>query len=480
MATRPPWRRVLVRRGGAALFLLLLPTAGAEAQSLTDALVLAYRSNPGLLAERAAVRAQDEGVAQALSGWRPTVTVNVNGGRQWYNSIPTATGGRRTTFSTEYPRTGSLVVTESLYKGGKTEAQTRVADYNVLAERGRLDLSEETTLLNAALAYINVVEDQALLELNIANEKVLTTQLEATRDRFTVGEVTRTDVSQAEAQLSAAHAGVQAAASQLEVVRANYRNVVGVQPGALVDPGEPGGLPGTRDEALGLAQRENPNVTTAVYTERAALANVDVQRSALLPSLSLQLTLSKSEQQVSRIDDTSVAQVLAVLSLPIYTGGLADSQVRQAKEQVGQNRLQVEQAQRQAIQDAANAWDTLVSARAQAVSFQDQIKANQVALEGTQQEALAGLRTVLDILNAQQALLTSQVSLVQSRHDAIQAAYNLLDATGRLTARARQLPVEYYDPTAHYKETRGKWRGWRTTTCWRSGGGSISRRRPRS
>ncbi|HXM71081.1 MAG TPA: TolC family outer membrane protein, partial [Thermoanaerobaculia bacterium] len=339
----------------------------------------------------------------------------------------TKTGSTPT--STDIPRTGQLTVTESLYKGGKTEAATRVADYNVLAERGRLDLSEETTLLNAALAYINVVEDEALLALNVANEKVLTTQLEATRDRFTVGEVTRTDVSQAEAQLSAAHAGVQAAASQLEVVRANYRNVVGALPGELADPGEPGGLPGTRDEALGLAERENPNVTTAVYTERSALANVDVQLSGLLPSLSLQSLLEKSEEQVSRVDDTSVAQVLAVLSLPVYTGGLVEAQVRQAKEQVGQNRQLVAQAQRQAIQDAANAWDTLVSARAQAVSFQDQIKANQVALEGTQQEALAGLRTVLDILNAQQALLTSQVSLVQSRHDAIQAAYNLLNAT---------------------------------------------------
>jgi outer membrane protein TolC len=196
------------------------------------------------------------------------------------------------------------------------------------------------------------------------------------------------------------------------------------------------------------------------YTERAALANVDVQFSGLLPSLSLQGVLSKAEEQVSKIDNTTVAQVLMVLSLPIYTGGLADSLVRQAKEQVGQSRLQVELAQRQAIQDAANAWDTLVSARAQAVSFQDQIKANQVALEGTQQEALAGLRTVLDILNAQQALLTSQVSLVQSQHDAVQAAYNLLNATGRLTARARELPVEYYDPTAHYKDTRGKWHGY--------------------
>ncbi len=148
-----------------------------------------------------------------------------------------------------------------------------------------------------------------------------------------------------------------------------------------------------------------------------------------------------------------------MLSLPVYTGGLVNSEVRQAKEQVAAARLQVDAAERQAIQDAATAWDSLVSARAQALSFQDQIKANQVALEGVQQEALAGLRTVLDVLNAQQALLTSQVSLVQSHHDAVQAAYNLLNAAGRLTARDRQLPVAYYDPTAHYNETRDKWRG---------------------
>jgi len=453
-----PARRGLVPALAAALLAAAFAGAPARAQSLNDALVMAYRSNPALLAERAQLRAQDEGVAQALSGWRPTVTATVDGGRQWYSSVPTAKAGS-TPSSTEYPRSGELVITQNVYKGGKIEAQTRVADYNVLAERARLQLVEQTTMLNAALAYINVVENQALVELNVNNEKVLAQQLEATRDRFQVGEVTRTDVSQAEAQLSAAHAGREAAENQLAIARANYRTVIGVEPGKLADPGEPLGLPGTREESLSLAQHQNPNVTNAVYSERAAFANVDVQLSGLLPSLSIQALLSKSEQQVSRIDDTSVAQVLAVLSLPIYTGGLADSQVRQAKEQVQAAKFQVDTAERQAVQDAASAWDSLASARAQALSFQDQIKANQVALEGTQQEALAGLRTVLDVLNAQQALLTSQVSLVQSHHDAIQAAYNLLNAVGRLTARDRQLPVEYYDPTAHYKETRGKWRG---------------------
>ncbi len=268
----------------AALLAAALSAAGAHAQSLTDALVMAYGSNPALLAERAQLRAEDEGVAQALSGWRPTVTVGVNGGRQWYSSIPVAKAGS-TPSNTEYPRAGSLTVTQNVYKGGKIEAQTRAADYNVLSERSHLQLVEQTTILNAALAYINVVEDQSLLDLNISNEKVLAEQLKATRDRFQVGEVTRTDVSQAEAQLSAAHAGRQAAESQLAIGRANYRNVIGVEPGQLIDPGEPVGLPGARDEALTLAQRQNPNVTMAVYSERSALANVErpAERAAAEP-----------------------------------------------------------------------------------------------------------------------------------------------------------------------------------------------------
>lgn len=466
MIVRSRHRRVARKKArfqhltGALAFgwLALLPPGAADAQSLTDALVLAYRSNPNLLAERAKLRAQDEQVAQALSGWRPTVTVNGSAGRQWLTQIP-VTATRPRASSAEWPRTGQLVITQNIYKGGKIEAQTRVADYNVLAERSRLQLTEQTTLLQAAIAYNDVVRDQSVLELNINNQQVLTRQLEAARDRFSVGEVTRTDVSQAEAQLSQAIAGREAAQNQLQVSRAAYVTTIGEAPGRLSDPGELEGLPNGREESLTLAKTQNPNVLVAVYTERSALANVDFQFGGLLPTLSIQGLLQKGTQLTSRIDDTETAQILAVLSLPIYTGGLAEAQVREAKQIVGQRRFELSQAQRQAIQDATTAWENLQSARAQIVSFGDQVKANGVALEGVQQEALAGLRTVLDILNAEQALLTSQVNLVQSHHDAIVAGYNLLNAIGRLTARDRQLPVEYYDPTEHYKEVRGQWHG---------------------
>lgn len=448
-------------RAGACLLALaggvFLDSGAGHAQSLTDALVTAYQSNPNLLAQRARLRAQDEQVAQALSGWRPTVTLNAQAGRQRLNESRTSNSGP--TAFTNTPRATSLTVTQNLYRGGRTEAQTRVSDFNVLIERSRLQLVEQTTIRQAAVAYIDVDRDQAVLELNINNEQVLTRQLEATRDRFSVGEVTRTDVSQAEARLSKAKADREAAQNQLQISRAAYRQVIGIAPGQLIDPGEPNGLPPSREEATGMAQHDNPNVLIAAYTEKSALANVDVQLSGLLPTISLQGLLQKSTQASLPDSDIDTAQILAILSMPIYTGGLAEAQVREAKQTVGQRRLELEQAQRQAIQDATTAWENLQSARSQVTSFQDQVRADEVALEGVQQEANAGLRTVLDILDAEQELLTARVNLTKAHHDAIQAGYDLLNATGRLTARDRQLPVEYYDPTLHYNETRDKWRG---------------------
>lgn len=444
----------------------------ADAQSLTDALVLSYQNNPNLGAQRARLRAQDEEVAVALSGWHPTVTLNGTAGRQSNTRVFASGSGSAVTGSASggggglidttaisTPRTSNITITQNLYKGGKTEAQTRVADFNVLVERSRLRLIEEQTLDSAASAYVDVVRDEAVVALNENNVQVLAKQLEATRDQFAAGTVTRTDVSQAEAALSAAKASLEAAQNQLQISRANFRNVIGIPPGQLTDPGEPTGLPSNRDEALGQAQVQNPNVQVAVYTERSAIANVDLQFGGLLPSLSLQGLLSKTTETFSRQDDTQLAQLLVVLSVPLYTGGLAEAQVREAKETVNQRRLELEQAQRQARQDATTSWETLQSARAQELSFQDQIKADEVALEGVQQEQRAGLRTILDVLNAEQALLTARVNYVRAHHDAIKASYDLLSAIGRLTARDRQLPVEYYDPTVHYKETRGRWFG---------------------
>ena len=440
----------------------------AAAQTLQDALILAYQHNPQILSQRAHLRAQDEEVAQAISGWRPTVTVNTNAGRQAqtraFSSNAFVTGGRSTSVfeyipSVETPRSGALTVTQNVYRGGRIEAQVRESDFLVMVERARLGLVETTILLQAATFYVDVVRDQATLQLNINNEQVLAKQLESTQDRFTVGEVTRTDVAQAEAALAQAKAGREAAYNQLQISRANYRNIMGEVPGRLIDPGEPDGLPASRDEAIGLAQIQNFNVQIADYVERAAQENVNIQFGGLLPTISLQGTLQETNAQFSRTDTTQTAQILGILSIPIYTGGLVEAQTREAKELVGQRRLELETQQLAAIQSVSQAWESLRSARAQEDSFRAAIQADSVALEGVQQEASAGLRTVLDILNAEQLLLTAEVSLVSSHHDAIVQAYTVLNAAGRLTARDRHLPVEYYDPTEHYFDVRDQWFG---------------------
>ncbi len=444
----------------AALFMFAPPLLGAgpaAAQTIQDALVLTYQNNPTLLAQRAHLRAQDEEVSEALSGWRPTVTINGGYGRQNSDEKQSKFIPGIDFWTT--PRNGALVVNQPLYTGGRNEAQFKQSEDLVLVERAHLDLVEQQALLQAATAYMDVVRDQAVLKLNINNELVLQRQLEATRDEFRVGEVTRTDVSQAEARLEGAKASRLAALNQLQISRAAFRNVVGLSPGELIDPGEPAALPADRDEALGLAQTQNASVRVADYTVAAAQDNVDLVFSGLMPTVSLRGQFATAQEQFLRTDYYNTAMVGVFISVPIYTGGLVDGQVREAKQLVGQRQLELAQAQRQAVQDASTAWENLRSARAQEIAYQATIDADAVALEGTQEEQKAGLRTILDILNAEQELLSARVNLVTSHHDAVVAGYTLLDTIGRLTARDRQLPVQYYDATEHYDRVKNQWFG---------------------
>jgi outer membrane protein len=448
-------RAALASMAFAALAAAALP---ARAQTMLDALVLAYQNNPTLLAQRAHLRAQDEEISQALAGWRPTVTVTENVGREVNHGNANTIVGPAQTFWTT-PNTAALTLTQPIYTGGKTEAQLKQSEDLVLVERARLDLIEQQVMLQAATFYMDVVRDQADLKLNINNELVLQRQLEATRDEFRVGEVTRTDVSQAEARLEGAKAARLAALNQLQISRAAFRNVVGASPGDLIDPGEPAGLPNDREEALGAAQTQNGNVKVQDYTVAAARDNIDVVFAGLMPTFSIQ-------GQVAKVQDSSLAGISneyaaieAVIAVPIYTGGLIDAQVREAKQNVGQQELLLAAAQRQASQDASTAWENLRSARAQSIAFQATIDADAVALEGTEEEQKAGLRTILDILNAEQELLSSRVSLVTAHHDSVVAGYTLLNSMGRLTARDRQLPVELYDPSEHYYRVRNQWFG---------------------
>lgn len=437
---------------------LVATGVGARAETLIEALVDTYNSNPQILAERALVRATDEGVPQALAGWRPTVTATGSIGAQRIDtspSIPNFSPG----IVEALPKTADVNITEPIYSGGRTVAQTAQAEKNVEAERARLIAVEETVFVSVIQAYLDVVRDQATLGLSINNEQVLRTQLEQTSDQFRVGTVTRTDVAQAEARLAAATAARLQAEGNLQVSRSNYERAVGHPPEKLDQPTVRPALPATREEAANLAATKNPNVIAAVFTEDAARDQVDIARGQLLPSLALVGDLNRARFTTAIGNQTTIGSVVARLSLPIYEGGTFYSQTRQAQQTVGQRFSQTDDTRRASVQGATQAWEQAASGRAQVKSLESTIRAAEIALEGVRQEATVGSRTVIDVLNAEQELFTDRVQLVTTQHDLALAEFTLSQQIGRLTAADLHLPVKLYDADRYYRAVRDKWIG---------------------
>jgi len=456
---------------------LATSVAGApQAQTLTQALTDAYSTNPQLLAQRALLRATDEQVPQALANWRPTVnfTGQVGGNRTAFTQG--STGQARlnsqgqnigstglTTYSTFYSNSLNLQVTQPVYSGGRTVAQTSQAINTVQSTRAQT-LAVETSVFQAvAQAYLDVVRDQALVEVNRNNVGVLRKQLEATQDRFRVGEVTRTDVAQAEASLAQAVGQLVTTQGNLENSRAEYVRTVGHSPGTLLLPRERPALPATLEEAVSLAQSNNFNVISANFAELAARDNIDFVRGQLQPQISIVGTLSRALAPSITLNGARQQSgvIAAQMTMPLYEGGAIYSQTRQAQQTVGQRRSQVDDARRAAVQLTTQNWSTLQAARASISSFASAVRAAQIALEGTQQEALVGTRTVLDVLVQNQTLLQTQSQLVTAEHDAALAEFNVAAATGRLIAPELKLPVKLYDMERHYKAVRDKWIGFR-------------------
>jgi outer membrane protein len=443
----------------ASFFAALLP-ASPQAQTLTHALADAYNTNPQILAQRALLRATDEQVPQALANWRPTVnfTGQVGGERSAFSPANT-----RTAYSTFYQNSLNLQVAQPVYSGGRTVAQTSQAINTVESTRAQT-LAVETSVFQAvAQAYLDVVRDQALVEVNRNNVAVLRKQLEATQDRFRVGEVTRTDVAQAEASLAQAVGQLVTTQGNLENSRAEYVRAVGHPPGTLMLPRERPALPATLEEAASLAANNNFNVISANFAELAARDNIDVVRGQLLPQISLVGTLNRSLAPSITLNAArqQSGAIAAQMTMPLYEGGAIYSQTRAAQQTVGQRRSQVDDSRRAAVQLATQNWSTLQAARASISSFASAVRAAQIALEGTQQEALVGTRTVLDVLIQNQTLLTTQSQLVTAEHDAALAEFNVAAATGRLIAPELKLPVKLYDMERHYKDVRDKWIGFR-------------------
>lgn len=451
---------------GSAAVLALGGAAGA--QSLEETLVSAYTTSPALEAARAQLRATDEGVAQALSGWRPTITGQGSAERSWTDTSTRATGGvgagvglgTTSGLVVSNNTAVSVSVSQPLYRGGRTLAATRQAEAGVEAGRSSLVSSEQSLLLSAVSAHMNVVRDRAVLDLNRNNESVLQQQLQATRDRFSVGEVTQTDVSQSESRLAAAAAARVAAEGTLEASLAAYAQVVGREAASPAYPTLGGlKLPESETAAVELALANNPSFAQAQAAVRAAEEAVRVASGRLLPEVSLTGSASRSDNSKGRIESIEAASFGARATVPVYEGGATYAQVRAAKQTAEQRRQEAENVKRQVTENAIRAWTGLETARASIQARASQVRAAEIALEGVRQEAMVGSRTTLDVLDAEQELLNARVEQVRSQRDEVVASYSLLSATGRLTAESLGLPVEIYQPEENYARVRGKWLG---------------------
>ena len=439
---------------------------GAGPHTLNEALAATYSTQPALLAERAKLRATDENVPQALAGWRPTVvlggTVGYGDGVSRILSSPNAFGARSTITSQTVRdfATAQATVTQNIYNSGRVQGNLNRSRSQVMAERATLIAQEQTSFLATVSAYVGVIQARQLLELQRNNEQVLAKQLQATNDRFRVGEITRTDVAQAEAALAGARAQRETAEGSLATARGTFQQIVGARPpDDMVEP-QPLVLPvKTEAEVTTLASNNNPTVIAALFNDAAAKDAVDVALAALGPQVGLQGQTFQQENSASRGSESSGYAVTLQLSVPIYQGGAEYAAVRAARQSQQQTTRQIDDAKRTAVQNAVAALSTYLGARAAADSTRAQIRSNEIALEGVTREAIVGSRTTLDVLNAQQLLLQSRTALVQNLSQLVTASYQVAQAIGRLTARDLRLPVPLYDETAYYNAVKSRWAG---------------------
>jgi outer membrane protein len=457
-------KRLLLSASIAALLLSASSlgfTTAAHAESMSGALAKSYGYSPDLNQQRAATRAADETVPRATAGWRPTLSATSSVGLA---TTKTVNAGKITTDSNTIPRVNSIAVTQTLYNGGRTGNTVRQAGSTVMQSRETLRQSEQDVLAAASTAYMNVLRDTALLELQNNNVEVLQQQLKQTEDRFQVGEVTRTDVAQSQASLAQGQANASQARFDLQNSIAVYRQVIGEQPRNLepARPVEPL-LPRNLEAALGLAMKEHPRIQGAMHAVDVAAANVNIQEGALLPTVTAtgQAQVSREPSGFPNYQNKSYSAV-ASLTVPLYEGGATYAGIRQAKELLGQTRLQLD-LQRETVRSGVIvAWGAFQTTKLTIQSFQAQVRANEIALEGVREEAKVGQRTTLDVLNAQQTLLNSRVSLVTAQRNQVVASYALLAASGQLSAATLGLRVATYDPTLHFDQVKDKWIGTRT------------------
>ncbi|MBT4908193.1 MAG: TolC family outer membrane protein [Rhodospirillaceae bacterium] len=438
----------------AVLAFLGVSATTADAENLREALAQTYETNPDLASERAGLRATDESVPQALSNWRPEIEIDSSYGLRKRDRDFNSTAADIE--NTDQVQSISLGVSQNLFRGFRTIAESDSARNRVAAGRADLIDTEQSILLEAVTAYINVVRDRVILSLRENNVRVLEQERQATADRFEVGELTRTDVAQADSRLAESVSQRTEAQGNLSSSRADYLEVIGTIPGDLVRPELPAGLPPSEQSAVLQAKTNNPSVVAQDFNERADRDRVDLAAGELLPTLTLDGELEKNKDVLGSDTVTSEQSVTLNLTVPLYQAGDVYSRVREAKQTANQSLLALAEEERQAQEAARRSWADLTSASSRIVSGEAEVAAQEIAFEGVQQEAQVGSRTVLDVLDAEQELLDSRVDLVVAQRDQIVAAYQLLQAIGRLTAEDLDLPVAIYDPTRNFRDVEDR------------------------
>jgi len=437
------------------------------ADTIEAALARAYQFNPQLNAQRALVRSTDENVAQALAGYRPKAALTASAGEQYtdFNNTSGPASSPVNIVRSEHhgidaPRSAGLTVTQTLFNGNQTANKTRAAESQVSGAREALRVLEESVLLSAATVYMDYLRDAAILEVQRSNVHVLEQTLKQTRDRYNVGTVTPTDVAQSEAQLAAGRTQQLTAEANLVTTGANFRRIIGSEASNL-SPGSPVDrfLPRNVNASVELSLIENPNVTAAMYGIDVNYLQVKINEGALLPTVALQTSVQQAYEQTLTTYRSFGASTVAQVSAPIFQGGAEYSLIRQSKENLAQQRLNLETTRDQTRANLVTAWGQLVAGKAQVASAQAQVTASEIALNGVREEAKAGQRTTLDVLNAQQALVNARVALVTAQHDRVVASYSVLSAVGRLSPQVLNLATNVYDPSVHYQQVRDSWFG---------------------
>ena len=427
-----------------------LAATDARADTLQQALTSTYTTNPTLAAARAQARSADEGMVQARSGFLPSISAT---GSYSDRTIKTRTqitgGGVIASKSSLEPTSYGVQAVQPLVTGGRLIAQTRLAAASIELNQAALRATEQGVLLRAIAAYMDVRRDEDSARIQANNAEVLARQLQAAKDRFEVGEITRPDVAQAEARLAGAEASLAAARSTLEASRATYQEVIGKPPEALEAPPPAPELPAGLAEAVEQAIAANPDLAQLAQAEKIARETVRLQVSTLLPQISVVGSYARQNDQSTRGIEQDVSAATAQVSIPLFEAGFRRSTVRQAKQDLAQARAQMEAVRRQVISDVTAAWNDVKAAERVVAASREQQRAAALALEGTEQELQVGLRTTLDVLNAQQEVLNAQLSVARAERDAYVAAHALQQAMGKLEPQSLGVNAPLYNPDKH-------------------------------